>query len=119
MATTTKSTITNVQMMTEAITALKAVNAPTEVIEKAERHLAVLSKPRNGSPSVKRLENERLAHEIFKILPNEPVSNKWIQEHAKGVMTSQKAVAISKVAQELNLWQRVQIGKKIMYQKMN
>ena len=108
-------------MMTEAVKALREVGANEEIIAKAERHLAVMTKPRakNGGVSAKRLENERLAREIFNVLPNsEPVTAKWISEHVNFVGTSQKVVAIAKVATELGLWERVQAGKKIMYQKM-
>jgi DNA mismatch repair ATPase MutS len=96
----TETLLTNAVMMRFAIDALKEVEAPEEVVTKAEQHLAALTK-KSGAPkqlSKAAIENEKLAHEVAMVMPEDTaVTTKWIMEHVNGIATSQKCVAVMNV----------------------
>ena len=53
--------VTNSLMMTFAVNALREVDAPAEIIAKAEAHLAQLNKKPSGAPTVSRAAKENAA----------------------------------------------------------
>lgn len=92
--------LTNAIMMERAIAALREVGECAEVIAKAEQHLAQLTKKGNAPKAASKtaIENERLAHEVAKIMPEgEPVLTSWIMGHVQGIMTPQKCTKVMQV----------------------
>ena len=93
--------LTNAIMMDFAIKALRETDAPDAVIAKAEQHLAQITKKTASTEQViskAALENERLAHEVAKVMPEgEVVLTSWIMEHVNGIMTPQKCVKVMQV----------------------
>lgn len=75
-----------------------------------------LVKPRKATVSKARLANESLARKIAKMLPADGLTSKGITELGlPEVMTTQKAVAVMRVAEELELVERVKDGKTITF----
>lgn len=75
-----------------------------------------LMKPRKATISKARLANEGLARKIAKVLPAEGLTSKQIVGLGfPEVMTTQKAVAVMRVAEELGLAERVKDGKTITF----
>lgn len=93
--------LTNAIMMDFAIKALRETDAPDAVITKAEQHLAQITKKTASTEKIiskAALENERLAHEVAKVMPEgEVVLTSWIMEHVHGIMTPQKCVKVMQV----------------------
>ena len=113
------TTITNAIMMEKAIAALRAVDEDPAVIEKAEKHLATLTKKSNGVTKTRK-ENEETARKVYDIMPDEPITPKWVMDHTN-IMTSQKAVAVLNVAVDLKLVKRippVKSSQSATYQKI-
>lgn len=89
--------VTNSLMMTFAVDALREVDAPAEIIAKAEAHLAQLNKKPSGAPTVSRAakENAALAARVLEWMPqDEPVTARSIVEHVPGIMTAQKCTKV-------------------------
>lgn len=112
--------MTYAKMMEIAVAAMKQINAPAEAIEKGEKHLEMLSKPRKSSGTSKTvLENQALARKVYEILPDgEAVDYKWIVQRVGFIDSSQKCVAVSVQAKKLGLWEKVKEGRKTVYQKL-
>lgn len=64
-----------------------------------------------------RLENEKIASEFIPKLQEhgEPVNTKWMMEHLKFCLSSQKAVAVAKVAEEWGEIKTVTIKNRTFY----
>lgn len=96
-----KNQVTNIVMMQAAVEALREVGAPDAVIAKAEKHLAQLEKPaaKKTGPTKQRIENEKLAHEVAMIMPEDgsPVTNNWIMEHVQGIISASKCTQVMKI----------------------
>jgi hypothetical protein len=92
----------------------------TEAREVLRKMVEQLSKPRKKSegPSKARRENEILAHALAEAIEahGEKVTPKWVTEHVKGILTPQKAVAVAKVAEELELVKKSKEGKTTYYE---
>lgn len=89
-----------------------------EVAEVLRKMHASITRPRNKSnaPSKARMDNERLAHELAAAIPaGEGVTAKWVTEHVRGVLTTQKAAAVARVGVELGLIRKVVDGRKVTY----
>ena len=73
---------------------------------------------RPRSKSTARLQNEPLARNLIEKMRehDKPVTAKWISEHVRFVTTSQKAVAVAKIAEEWGEIERVMIEKRPHYQ---
>lgn len=75
-----------------------------------------LVKPRKATVSKARLANESLARKIAKVLPADGLTSKGIVGLGfPEVTTTQKAVAVMRVAEELELVERVKDGKTITF----
>lgn len=123
-----KSTITRKQALENALIFCNYANVTALTIEGnegidwvetanvlAKMHEQV-AKPRAKAVSKARLANEGLAVKIVKQLPAEGLSSKGIVElGVPEVATTQKAVAVMRVAEEVGLVERVKDKKTITY----
>lgn len=80
----------------------------------ASKMLASLEKARNkadkkaATPSKAALENEKLAHDVAMIMPeNEVVLTSWIMEHVAGIATPQKCTKVMAVLIEKNRVEKI------------
>ena len=117
-----KSTMTRKQAIELAIHVLSTTRedwdaAPLEdAVEVLTKMGEQLSKPRAKAVSKARKLNESLAAEIAHHIPAEGMTSKDIVNLGNpAVTTTQKAVAVMRVAEELGLVTRVKDGKKISY----
>lgn len=114
--------LTNALMMEYAVDALRKVDAPEAVIEKAIMHLAQLRKGKSGEKkeTEKHKENVALAKRILAAMPDdEPVTGAWIVENVEGVGSSQRCTAIMKILVENELVVKIPKveGSRLGYQK--
>lgn len=89
-----------------------------EAIEILEKMRASITKPRAKSegPSKARKDNERLARELAAAIPEgAEVTAKWVTEHVRGVLTTQKAAAVARVGVEMGIISKVVDGRKVTY----
>lgn len=87
-----------------------------EVCTVLQKMLDSISKPRKATVSKARIANEALARKIAELLPSEGLGSKAITELGiPEVMSTQKAAAVMRVAEELNLVEKVKDGKSITY----
>lgn len=117
-----KSTMTRKQAIELAIHVLSTTRedwdaAPLEdAVEVLTKMHEQLSKPHAKAVSKARKLNESLAAEIAHHIPAEGMTSKDIVNLGNpAVTTTQKAVAVMRVAEELGLVTRVKDGKKISY----
>lgn len=119
-----KSTMTRKQALEFAINFMITVDADAEVddptakdaVEVLTKMHEQLSKPHAKAVSKARKLNESLAAEIAHHIPAEGMTSKDIVNLGNpAVTTTQKAVAVMRVAEELGLVTRVKDGKKISY----
>lgn len=117
-----KSTMTRKQAIELAIHVLSTTRgdwdgAPLEdAVEVLTKMHEQLSKPHTKAVSKARKLNESLAAEIAYHIPAEGMTSKDIVNLGNpAVTTTQKAVAVMRVAEELGLVTRVKDGKKISY----
>lgn len=113
-------------MAEKKMTRVEALSIALESVENAEarevlhKMIEQLSKPRKKSdaPSKARRENEVLAHALAEAIEahGDKVTPKWVTEHVKGILTPQKAVAVAKVAEELELVKKSKDGKATYYE---
>lgn len=88
----------------------------TKVLPVLKKMHEQLVKPRKAVVSKARLLNEGLAVKIAKLLPAEGLTSKGIVELGfPEVATTQKAVAVMRVAEELELVERLKDGKTITF----
>lgn len=114
--------LTNALMMEYAVDALRKVDAPEAVIEKATMHLTQLTKGKSGEKkeTEKHKENVALAKRILAAIPDgETVTGAWIIENVDGIMTPQRCTAIMKILVENDLVVKVPKaeGSRLGYQK--
>lgn len=111
--------MSNVKTTTRAQAIAIAIERTTdlpEVNEVLRKMHEQLTKPRNATVSKARIANESLAHKIAKVLPAEGLTSKGIVELGfPEVTTTQKAVAVMRVAEELELVERLKDGKTITF----
>lgn len=90
----------------------EAVRVIEKMIESIDKQAA---RPRAKSST--RIQNEGMAKELITALKNhnEPVNTKWISEHVRFATTSQKAVAIAKIAIEWGEVKTVKIKNRTYY----
>lgn len=90
-----------------------------DVIAVLEKMIASIDKQaaRPKSKSSARIQNEPMARDFIAQLQkiNEPVNAKWMTEHVKFCLTSQKAVAIAKIAEEWGAIEKVSIKNRTYY----
>ena len=81
--------------------------------------LQTITKPRKKSdaPSKARVENEKLARDMHDAIQRNgsPVNAKWITEHVRGIMTTQKAAAVARVGVELGIINKLVDGRNVSY----
>jgi CHAT domain-containing protein len=124
----TKFNVTRKQALSIAINALDLMNMENirpenladvdyvEVMGVLGNMLEQISKPRAKAVSKARKMNENLAAEIVKAIPAEGITSKEIVNLGNPeIMTTQKAAAVMRVAEELGLAVKVKDGKKISY----
>lgn len=123
-----KNTITRKSALSAAIIAFDFLNMESirpegmpdvdymEVKQTLANMLEQVSKPRAKAVSKARKMNENLAAEIVKVIPAEGITSKEIVNLGNPeIMTTQKAAAVMRVAEELGLVVKVKDGKKISY----
>lgn len=124
----TKFNVTRKQALSIAINALDLMNMENirpenladvdyvEVMGVLGNMLEQISKPRAKAVSKARKMNENLAAEIVKVIPADGITSKEIVNLGNPeIMTTQKAAAVMRVAEELGLVVKVKDGKKISY----
>lgn len=127
----TKSNVTRKQALSIAITAVNYLNTEAiaiggltgddylEVADVLANMLAQISKPRAKAVSKARKMNENLAREITKAMAENGTphltSKEIVALGMPDVATTQKAAAVMRVAEELELAHKVKDGKKITY----
>lgn len=91
----------------------------SEEIEVLDNMLAQIYKQamRPKSKSTARIQNEPIAREFIKVLAKEgqPLSAKDMTYHVRYCTTSQKAVAIAKIAEEWGAIEKVTIKNRVFY----
>lgn len=108
-----KNTTTRAQAIAIAIERTNDLPEVNEVLKKMHEQLV---KPRKAVVSKARLLNEGLAVKIAKKLPAEGLTSKGIVGLGfPEVATTQKAVAVMRVAEELGLVERVKDKKNITF----
>ena len=115
MTTTKTTTITRADALAIAIERCADVPEVADVLTKMR---ASITKPRvkSDAPSKARVENERLARALADAIPaGGEVTAKWVTEHVRGVLTTQKAAAVARVGVELGVLRKVVDGRKVTY----
>jgi len=75
-----------------------------------------LSKPRAKAVSKARMQNENLVKDIINQIPADGLTSKEIVNLGNpAITTTQKAVAVMRVAEEMGLISKIKEGKKISY----
>lgn len=99
-----------------AMNELEMHSEPWEVLNKMLKSIQK-QKSRPRSKSSARVANEPIAREFIKKLAaaGEPVNAKWMTEHVKYCMSSQKAVAIAKIAEEWGAIERISVKNRTCY----
>ena len=114
-------TITKTTSITRADALAIAIERCADVPEVADvltKMRASITKPRvkSDAPSKARVENERLARALTEAIPaGGEVTAKWVTEHVRGVLTTQKAAAVARVGVELGVLRKVVDGRKVTY----
>ncbi len=124
----TKSNVTRKSALSAAIIAFDFLNMEgirpegmpdvdyMEVKETLDKMLEQVSKPRAKAVSKARKANEYLASVIVKQMPADGMTSKEIVAIGlPDVVTTQKAAAVMRVAEELGLVTKIKDGKKISY----
>ena len=96
----TKNTITRAQVLAAVVEGDFETLMREDARDVAAKMLASITKKSTApnKPSKAAQENERLAHEVAKVMPeNEVVLTSWIMEHVNGIMTPQKCVKVMQV----------------------
>lgn len=106
--------MTRAQALTNAI-ALFEVGSPE--IEVLEKMLASITKPRKKSdaPSKARVENLALVDAACAAMGSSEVNAKWLTEHVRGILTTQKAAAVMRLGVEVGKIVKVVDGRKVSY----
>jgi len=115
MTTTKTTSITRADALAIAIE--RCADVP-EVVDVLTKMHASITKPRvkSDAPSKARVENERLARALADAIPEGgEVTAKWVTEHVRGVLTTQKAAAVARVGVELGVLRKVVDGRKVTY----
>lgn len=115
-----KSNITRKQAIELALTLVKESaefddkwNEVAEVLQKMHEQL---SKPREKAVSKARMQNENLVKDIINKIPADGLTSKEIVNLGNpAITTTQKAVAVMRVAEEMGFISKVKEGKKISY----
>lgn len=100
--------------------AIERVQDMPEVVDVLTKMHTAITKPRTKreGPTKARTENERLARELrAAIPPNGEVTAKWVTEHVRGVLTTQKAAAVARVGIDLGIIAKVVDGRKVTYRR--
>lgn len=110
----TKNTVTRADAIRAAIE-LFPVDAPE--IEVLEKMLTSITKPRKKSdaPSKTRIANLALVDDAVNVMGNNEVNAKWLTEHVKGIMTTQKAAAIMRLGVEVGKIDKIVDGRNVSY----
>lgn len=91
-----------------------------EVVDVLTKMHTAITKPRTKreGPTKARTENERLARELVAAIPDGgEVTAKWVTEHVRGVLTTQKAAAVARVGIDLGIIAKVVDGRKVTYRR--
>lgn len=91
-----------------------------EVVDVLTKMHTAITKPRTKreGPTKARTENERLARELVAAIPEGgEVTAKWVTEHVRGVLTTQKAAAVARVGIDLGIIAKVVDGRKVTYRR--
>jgi len=111
-----KNNVTRKDAIAAAI-ALFEPDAPEVAV--LQKMLDSLNKPRKKSdaPSKSRIENLALLDDaVSKIAANgEPVTSKWLTEHVRGILTTQKAAAVMRLGVETGKINKLVDGRKVAY----
>ena len=111
------NTITRAQALAVAIERCSDIPEVAEVLTKM--HTSI-TKPRAKDPDAKsktRMANENYAKQVAAAISahGDGVNTKWVAENIAGILTTQKAAAVLKVACEMGLLHKNVEGKNITY----
>lgn len=96
------------------------IDRTREVVDVLTKMHTAITKPRTKreGPTKARTENERLARELVAVIPEGgEVTAKWVTEHVRGVLTTQKAAAVARVGIDLGIIAKVVDGRKVTYRR--
>lgn len=96
------------------------IDRTREVVDVLTKMHTAITKPRTKreGPTKARTENERLARELAQAIPEGgEVTAKWVTEHVRGVLTTQKAAAVARVGVEMGIIAKVVDGRKVTYRR--
>ena len=114
---TKKNTITRADALTIAIARCEDVPEIADVLRQMH---ASITKPRAKStqPSKARVQNEELARALAGAIPEgKHVTSKWVTEHVRGILTTQKAAAVARVGVELGIIAKHVDGRSVYYSR--
>ena len=113
---TKQNTITRAMALEFAIDTIRDAveNGITEVLDKM---LQSITKPRKKSdaPSKARVENLALVDAAVAAMGNNEVNAKWLTEHVRGILTTQKAAAVMRLGVEVGKIHKIVDGRKVSY----
>lgn len=97
--------------------AIKQCASNPEVVEVLKKLHASITKPRKKSdaPSKARIENLSLVDAAISAMGDNEVSAKWLTEHVRGILTTQKAAAVMRLGVEVGKIIKVTDGRKVSY----
>ena len=106
--------MTRAQALTNAIALFEDGSPEIEVLSKM---LASITKPRKKSdaPSKARIENLALVDAACAAMGGNEVNAKWLTEHVRGILTTQKAAAVMRLGVEVGKIVKVVDGRKVSY----
>lgn len=111
---TKQNTITRAMALEFAMDACKDNPEIVEVLNKMHESI---TKPRKKSdaPSKARLENLALVDAAVAAMGNNEVNAKWLTEHVRGILTTQKAAAVMRLGVEVGKIHKIVDGRKVSY----
>ena len=90
----------------------EAIEVFTKMIASLDKQAA---KPKGKTTA--RIQNEGYMKELYRLMQEhkEPVTPKWVTEHVKGVMSTQRVVWVAKIGKEWGWIKEIRVKKDVFY----
>ena len=115
---TKQNTITRAEAIEFAIDCINEhCDNASDIVEVLNKLHASITKPRKKSdaPSKARVENLALVDAAVAAMGNNEVNAKWLTEHVRGILTTQKAAAVMRLGVEVGKIHKIVDGRKVSY----
>lgn len=115
---TKQNTITRAEAIEFAIDCINEhCDDANDIVEVLNKLHASITKPRKKSdaPSKARIENLALVDAAVTAMGNDEVNAKWLTEHVRGILTTQKAAAVMRLGVEVGKIRKIVDGRKVSY----